>query len=150
MNSIICILVLYTSQLYNLIMNNPAKELDSWAKLKKGIYFKKNRPYFRERDVWWASIGFNIGDEVYGKNYYFERPVLVLRKFNNNIFLAIPLSSKPKEGRYYCEINLNGKVRSVMMSQIRLIDAKRIIRKIGYLDESSFEKTKRALFRIMK
>ena len=131
-------------------MINPNEELDSWAKLKKGIYFREGRPYFRERDVWWTSIGFNIGDEVYGKNYYFERPLLVIRKFNNNIFLAIPLSSKFKEGKYYCKVNLNGQVRSVMLSQIRLIDAKRVIRKIGYIDEADSSAIKKALNQLLQ
>lgn len=131
-------------------MEDPNRELDSWAKLKKNIYFRTERPFFRERDVWWASIGFNIGDEVYGKNYYYERPVLVLRKFNNNIFLAVPLTSKPKTGKYYCDVLLDGQIRSAMTSQIRLIDAKRIIRKIGYIDEASFKTVQASFLRIVK
>ena len=130
-------------------MMNPNEELASWAKLKEGIYFQSERPYFHERDVWWSSIGFNIGDEAHGKNYYFERPVLVVRKFNNNIFLAIPLSSKSKTGKYYCNVMLNGQTRSVMLSQIRLIDAKRIIRKIGYISKNDQELVKKSLTDIL-
>ncbi|MFH1145912.1 MAG: hypothetical protein V1707_03050 [bacterium] len=37
---------------------------------------------FREGEVWWCSIGLNLGHEQDGKNVFFERPVLVVKKFN--------------------------------------------------------------------
>ena len=49
-----------------------------WARLKLRIHLYKNLDsvYFRERQIWWASVGQNIGVESNGKNANFERPVL--------------------------------------------------------------------------
>jgi hypothetical protein len=58
----------------------------NWIKLKESLHKEKLRPYFKEREIWWTSIGFNVGDEQHGNNDIFERPVLVIKKFNKNIF----------------------------------------------------------------
>ncbi len=61
-----------------------------WTKLKIRIQISEEEPvYFREKEIWWASLGVNIGYEQDGKNRNFERPVLVLKKFNKNILLAL-------------------------------------------------------------
>jgi hypothetical protein len=31
--------------------------------------------YFREKEIWWACLGANIGFEQNGKNENFERPI---------------------------------------------------------------------------
>jgi hypothetical protein len=60
------------------------KDFDGWIKKKKSLHesSKEKAAYFYEREIWWCSIGINIGFEQDGKNEHFERPVLVLRKFN--------------------------------------------------------------------
>lgn len=63
---------------------------------------------FKEREIWWRSIGTNIGTEEDGKNAHFERPVLVLRKFNRDIFLGLPLTSTRKDHRYHFHYRLKG------------------------------------------
>lgn len=35
---------------------------------------------FYEREIWWCSLGVNIGFEQDGTNDLFERPVLVIKK----------------------------------------------------------------------
>jgi hypothetical protein len=62
------------------------KQFEDWSKEKQNIeiFAPKTLP-FREKEIWWCSIGINIGDEQDGKNELFERPVLILRKFNNKI-----------------------------------------------------------------
>ena len=54
------------------------KDFDSWNKEKKGL---ENVGHdilsFHEREIWWCSIGINLGDEQDGKNELFERPVLI-------------------------------------------------------------------------
>jgi mRNA-degrading endonuclease toxin of MazEF toxin-antitoxin module len=102
------------------------KDYDNWNDGKKKISLN-DRVYFRKGDIWFASIGKNIGDEEDGKNYIFERPILIIRKFNNNIFLGIPLTSQDKEGKYYYKLDYpNNSV--AILSQIRLFDAKRLLR----------------------
>ncbi len=102
---------------------------DEWNSLKKKIY-RRGRVFFDKGEIWYASLGKNIGDEEDGKNEYFERPILVIRKFNQSIFLAIPLTSQEKEGRFYHNLEgFNGSV--VILSQVRLLDAKRLLRFMG-------------------
>lgn len=72
-----------------------------WAHLKPQIHFSSEFDvYFRERQIWWASIGQNIGSEENGKHGNFERPVIVLKKFNPQTFLAVPISTAAKEGAH--------------------------------------------------
>lgn len=111
---------------------------DHWNELKKDLHFNKQRPYFKEREVWWASMGHNLGDEENGKNERFERPVLIVRGFYNHLFLALPLSTQPKKGNYYYPITGQRIHGIVILSQIKILDAKRLIRKIEMLDELVF------------
>ncbi len=74
-----------------------AELIKDWSLLKIKIHFSSlNKKYFLEREIWWAGIGSNVGHEEDGKNKGFERPVLILKKFNKYLVLIIPLSSKIK------------------------------------------------------
>jgi len=121
-----------------------------WAVLKEEIHFEKEAPFFKEREIWWTSIGFNIGFEQRGKNDKFERPVLVIKKFNRNIFWGIPLTSKSKEGKYYYPLVVHGIHASAILSQIRLLDAKRMIRRIEIIDEGHFEEIQGKICALIK
>src|SRR3989338_8182748 len=75
----------------------------------------------------WEYIGF----EENGKNEMFERPVLILRKFNKYILWALPLTRSKKGGDFYYRITQGEEDDSVViLSQIRLISSKRLLRKI--------------------
>lgn len=39
------------------------KQYDEWNELKKSLNDEENKVFFRERDVFWTSIGLNIGYE---------------------------------------------------------------------------------------
>ena len=45
------------------------KEFDKWNELKKKLHNseKPKKFYFREREIWWCSLGLNIGFEEDGK-----------------------------------------------------------------------------------
>jgi mRNA interferase MazF len=116
------------------------KEYDKWNQLKKSLSIKKSTIFFHEREIWYCSLGKNIGFEEDGKNELFERPVLVIRKFNNEIFLAIPLTSSKKDNNYYYQYKLNNKTYAGILSQIRLLDYRRLSRKIGMIKEGDFSK----------
>lgn len=121
------------------------KDYDAWNEVKK-FNSIGHRPYFKEREIWWTSLGLNIGDEEDGKGKVFMRPVLVVKKFNTNIFLGCPLSKiiKPSN-KYYCAISLPAGERSVIISQIKLHDAKRFKERIAVCSVQDFEKIKKAL-----
>ena len=107
------------------------KKFVEWTKFKIRIHLSEKEIYFREGDVWWASLGINIGHEQDGKNETFERPILILRKFNQYILWAIPLSSKLKDGPFYHSYRFYDKEFSACLSQLRLISSKRLLRRIA-------------------
>ncbi|MFH0804504.1 MAG: type II toxin-antitoxin system PemK/MazF family toxin [Candidatus Zambryskibacteria bacterium] len=117
------------------------QSFDNWNVKKKALS-KRNRVYFQKGEIWIASIGKNIGDEEDGKHSDFERPVLITRKFNNNIFFGVPLTTnKDKDGKYYHKlVSFSGSV--LILSQTRLFDAKRLLRFMGRIDSSELREIK--------
>jgi len=81
------------------------KDFTHWHHLKTKIDTSHPVPTFKERQIWWCSIGVNVGVEQDGKDEPFHRPVLVVRKFNRRLFWGIPLTSKRKEFPYYFPIH---------------------------------------------
>ncbi|MBI5229979.1 MAG: type II toxin-antitoxin system PemK/MazF family toxin [Candidatus Magasanikbacteria bacterium] len=115
-------------------MERMIKKFIAWTRLKIKINVTERVFYFREGEIWWASLGANIGHEEDGKNDNFERPVVVLKKFNQYVLWALPLTSQIKEGnRYYYKYELNGKQFSAVLSQLRLISSKRLLRRVANL-----------------
>lgn len=82
---------------------------DSWNIQKKRIEAKERISYFHEREICFVSLGKNIGFEEDGKNEYFERPVIASRNFSRHTFLAIPLTTSQRDGRFYYSFSLNKK-----------------------------------------
>ena len=124
------------------------KDFDDWNELKKK-YESHNNHIFEENEIWWASIGVNIGFESCGKNSNFNRPVLILKKFNKFIFLGIPLSSKIKQGKYYYNFEFKGKNSNALLSQVRLFDSKRITHLIGKLSDKQVKLIKEKLCEVI-
>ena len=54
----------------------------AWTKLKVMVHFSEREIYPKTREIWWASLGQNIGVEINGKNDNFERPVVIIKVFN--------------------------------------------------------------------
>lgn len=121
---------------YNLFMQ---KDFDEWNGLKKVIHDKTVTPSAHEREVWWMSFGLNIGVETDGKHKSFERPALVLRKFNREMLWILPITSRAKDDRFHQKFIFDGKTFWVMLTQIRTISGKRLLRKIGTLPKLDFE-----------
>jgi mRNA-degrading endonuclease toxin of MazEF toxin-antitoxin module len=131
------------------VNNEKAKLIFEWHKTKIEIQLTKNEDnlYFYERDVWWTSLGVNIGHEEDGKHKRFGRPALILKKFNKHLILIIPLSSKIKKDKfYYYQFSQNkGEFVSAMICQIRLISSKRLFRKMGNVSHKDFNEIKRRI-----
>lgn len=124
------------------------QDFDNWNIKKKELSNGK-RIYFHKADIWLASIGKNIGDEEDGKHSSFERPILIVRKFNNNIFLGIPLTSNEnKEGKYYHKL-ISFPDSTVILSQVRLFDAKRLLRLMGKIKNEELKEIKAKIGRIV-
>lgn len=127
------------------------KPFSNWHKKKENIDNRGKRVYFHEREVWWCRIGVNVGYEQDGKGENFARPVIIFRKFNNEVCWIVPLSAKIKSGKFYLPIDLNdGMARVAILSQLRLIDAKRLYQKIGVLDKDEMEKLRNMIIDLCK
>lgn len=125
------------------------KDFQKWHTQKEGIDINGDRPFFHEREVWWCSVGLNVGFEQDGKGEHFSRPVLVFKKFNKEVFWALPLSTKIKVSKFYYPVDLNDRVNRVaILSQIRLIDAKRLIHKVGVASEQNYTEIQKAVVRL--
>ena len=73
------------------------KDFDGWNTRKKSINERDTKDvYFYEREIWWCSLGANVGFEQDGTDEFFERPVVIIKKYNPQIFLAVPLSTTSK------------------------------------------------------
>lgn len=114
------------------------KDFKKWHSRKEYIHEEKARPFFREREVWFCALGVNVGFEQDGRGDSFLRPVLITKKFNNESFWGIPLTKNQKEGKYYFSFGLNREISTAIISQIRLIDAKRLYYKTGTISEKDF------------
>lgn len=122
------------------------KDFDTWNKTKKKLHVGSSCNFlFQEREIWWSSIGINIGDEQDGKNELFERPVLVVRKFNKNIAWVVPLTTAIKNDKFHHIITYEGVLFSIILSQIRLMSVKRFQRYIRKLSPYQFALVKAKL-----
>lgn len=68
------------------------KDFLSWHRKKEKIHNDFPRPFFHEREIWFCYLGANVGFEQDGQGIDFQRPVVIIRKFNNEICWIIPLS----------------------------------------------------------
>lgn len=130
-----------------IIKMNP-KDYKIWTPVKFKIHNSESvRPGFHEREIWYCHLGENVGFEQDGKGNDFLRPIVILRKFNNDIFWAVPLTSTIKKSPYYFVVSVGeeSKKSSVILSQIRLIDAKRLSYTIGEVGKEEFEELKKKL-----
>jgi mRNA interferase MazF len=119
------------------------KNYKNWCDLKYKINKSERFLSFYAKEIWWCSLGLNIGYEQDGKNKKYERPVLVLKKFNQDILLVLPLTSNNKKSRYYYQLGYKGRSYSVILSQIRLISSKRLLRRIRKISKGEFIKIKK-------
>lgn len=121
------------------------KNFDIWNKNKKQIHTKNENKFYHEREVWWCSLGVNVGFEQDGTGSESERPVLILKGFSKQVCLVVPLTTSKKKNPYHFSLGkVDGRSAFAIISQIRLIDTKRLINKIGFIEHKIFEKIRKA------
>ena len=134
---------------------NYKKDFDTWNGLKKSIECKQGgEAYAYPREVWWCSLGVNLGVEIDGKNENFERPVLIIRVYNPHSMLVPPITSKGKEDKFHCKIivkaknietgELYNKPVWVKLTQARAISNKRLLRKVDVVPVADFDIVQKA------
>ena len=126
------------------------KDYSKWHTQKTTINHDKDRPHFHEREIWFCSLGANIGFEQDGRGDEYLRPVVIVRKFNNQVCLAIPLTKNEKKGIHYFSFSYQNEfISTAILSQVRLIDAKRLEYKSGNILESDFQQLKQKLKQLL-
>lgn len=91
------------------------KDFDGWIELKKDMDKFRKLPTISEGEVWWCEVGTNVGVEISGKGGRYSRTVLVLKKLSKFGFMAVPLTSKPREGSWYVSFEFQGVVQTAVV-----------------------------------
>lgn len=121
------------------------ENFDQWNLLKKSLDKNETKVLFKEGEIWWASIGQNIGEETYGKGSKFMRPVIIFRKLSGTACIAIPLTSKERVGTWYFKFEVDEVVRYAMMHQSRILSTKRFESRMATIPEKDFKELKNAV-----
>lgn len=126
------------------------KEFDAWNLQKKNLGGSVKRAYAHPREVWWCVLGVNVGAEVDGKNENFERPVLVVRVYNKETMLILPITSREKSDGFHHKIEIrakNGMTREeyikpvwIKLTQARVISNSRLLRKVDVVHQEEFDR----------
>jgi mRNA interferase MazF len=124
-----------------------------WTKIKCLIHKQTAKEvFFDEREIWWAYLGQNVGTELNGKNDRFNRPVLIIKKFNQQMLWVLPMTTTEKESRYYLPMAFESgqKQSKVVLSQIRTISSLRLIKKQRTLPAAEFEIVRSKFLELLK
>jgi mRNA-degrading endonuclease toxin of MazEF toxin-antitoxin module len=126
------------------------KDFDSWNTKKKEINSNSSNRFYHQREVWWCSLGVNVGYEQDGKDHDFQRPVLILKGLSKETCLIAPFTTSRKNHIYRILIGtVTGKESRVILSQIKVIDTKRLINRIAILDTAMFELIRKSIKEIL-
>ena len=52
-------------------------------------------------DIWWASVGENVGSEINGKSHLLSRPVIICKKLAHGFYFVRPRTTKAKVGSWF-------------------------------------------------
>ncbi len=115
------------------------KDFDRWNNLKKQLNEAERVVYVHPREIWWCSMGINIGSEIDGKNENFERPVIVVRVYNKESLIVLPVTTKEKNDIFHFKIETKEKVAWIKLTQTRMISSKRLLRKVDLLNQEQFD-----------
>lgn len=130
------------------MQNNNSKDFSAWIKQKGLINSRTDHEklFFREQEIWWCSIGANVGFEEDGKGKKYLRPILILRKFNQNTFVGLPLTTVNVSNKYVLRCDSEDCVfRKAILSQIKMIDSRRLGWRITTVSKPSFDIIRKAV-----
>ncbi len=121
------------------------KDFSQWNTLKQNIHQSGESKFYHVREIWWCSLGVNVGYEQDGSGDEYRRPVLILKGLGAETCLVIPLTASDKKHFLRPAIGIiDGKEAHALLSQIRVIDTRRLVRKICYLEKEAFEIIRKA------
>ena len=114
------------------------KDFDAWNERKKETNAEKPR-FYTVREIWWCRLGVNIGTEQDGSGEKFLRPVVIMRGFGPEACLVIPLTTSAHKHPLRLPIGaIQGSQARANLSQICVVDTRRLVEKIGFLEKGIF------------
>lgn len=117
------------------------KQFIKWIGLKEKLHEKNVKPPFvSEGDMWWVSLGENVGSEINGKSDLFTRPGVIFKKLSHGFYFVIPTTTQEKKGSWFVEFFHKGKRAFACLHQARAVDHRRIFSKLGTLDDEDFKR----------
>lgn len=121
------------------------KDFNTWNEYKKEIHNSGSSKLYHMREIWWCSFGVNVGFEQDGGGKESQRPVLILKGLSRDTCLVAPLTRSTHVHKYRIPVGIvDGENASVIVSQIRVVDTKRLVEKIIFLDTDTFEIIRKA------
>ena len=119
------------------------KRFSLWMGLKEKLHTVAHKPpLVSEGDIWWASVGENVGSEINGKSILFSRPVIVFKKLAHGFYFVIPTTTQTRTGSWYVPFRQREREMVACLHQARSIDYRRFSSKLGALDDKDFERIK--------
>ncbi len=89
------------------LRDNMKKDFQKWHSKKAKVDKVENRPFFHEREIWFCHLGVNVGFEQDGSGEEFLRPIVIIKKFSNEVFWAVPLTKTDKRTKFYFSFTFN-------------------------------------------
>jgi len=127
----------------NKILKQFIKRFTEWIVIKQSLHENiTNQPHITEGEIWWISWGENVGQEINGKGRLFSRPGLVYKKLARNKFLALPTTTRDKQGNWYIPVQYGENTVSVILSEARSVDTRRLTTRLGRLSQHDFKKVR--------
>ena len=72
-------------------MPAPIKKFINWIRVKERLHdIESKAPLVTEGEIWWVSIGENVGSEINGKSRLFSRPAIIFKKLAHGFYFVIP------------------------------------------------------------
>lgn len=127
------------------------KDFHDWNKKKIKIDENRTFNHPKEKEIWWCSVGMNVGSEVYGKGHDYTRPVLVINAEGSESFIGIPLTSNIKNKKYSCVIKTDDNtLHTVLVYQIRSFDKRRLTERKYTLSSEEYSKIEKYFKKLYK
>lgn len=115
------------------------KDFDKWIGVKSDLHNSGIFRDIKEGEVWWCSIGANVGVEIDGKQELFLRPVLIVKKLSKFGFMGVPLTSQEHLGSWYVEFYFKDKRQFAVLAQARVMSVYRLHRIMGTVPNSDLK-----------
>ena len=124
-----------------IVNKNGKKNFRGWMKVKEMLHYRDRRCAIKDGEIWWSSVGENVGTEICGKGMECVRPVLILKKITKTSFWAVPLTSKKHSGgSWYVPFEFDGRYQEAVVIQVEYMSTARLHRKMGELSTGDYRK----------